>query len=258
MRGIMYKVIVVDDEVVVRKGIVLETDWNALNCIVVGEASNGEEAIKAIHKYHPDLIISDIKMPKMSGIEMLEKLRAENVDVRVIFLTAYSEFEYAQKACQLYASDYLLKPFQDGELEEAVERVLNKLCIEQGRNQKESQDEVLKLSLKSGDKSKYVKGALDYINQNYGNNNMSVGMVAESIGISADHLSHIFKKETDYTVMQYITMLRMRNACKLLEDCRIKVYEVAEQVGYRDIAYFSSTFKKIVGVSPSEYQDRSM
>ena len=83
-------------------------------------------------------------------------------------------------------------------------------------------------------------------------------MIAESLGISAYHLSHIFKKETDYTVMQYITTLRMRNACKLLEDCRIKVYEVAEQVGYRDIAYFSSTFKKMVGVSPSEYQDRSI
>lgn len=255
----MYKVVVVDDEFLVRKGIVLETDWDALDCIVVAEAENGAEAIEAVHKYQPDIIISDIKMPKMNGIEMLQKLREENMDVRVIFLTAYGEFEYAQKACQLYASDYLLKPFQDGELEQAVEKVLHKICLEQGRSQKEeSKDEIWKLVRKSQDKSKYVKGALDYINENYGNNQMSVGMVAESLGISADHLSHIFKKETDYTVMQYITTLRMRNACKLLEDCRIKVYEVAEAVGYRDIAYFSSTFKKLVGVSPSEYQDRSI
>ena len=72
------------------------------------------------------------------------------------------------------------------------------------------------------------------------------------------HLSHTFKKETDYTVAAYITRVRMRTAMKLLNDCRNKVYEVAEQVGYRDIAHFSSSFKRIVGVTPSEYQDRSL
>ena len=87
--------------------------------------------------------------------------------------------------------------------------------------------------------------------------NISVGTIAESLGISEGHLSHLFKKETDYTVMSYITRYRVRAAMKLLNNCRYKVYEVAEMVGYRDITYFSSTFKKIAGVSPSEYQGRS-
>lgn len=255
----MFKVIVIDDETFVRKGIVLETDWNAMNCIVVAEAENGVEGLEIVRKFQPDLLICDIKMPKMDGIQILRQLREEKNDVKVIFLTAYGEFEYAQSACKLFASDYLLKPFQDGELENAVLRVTEKISKEQGRNSQEDKEEgIPKIVLKSGDKSKYVMGALYFISEHYSDCEISVGMIAESLGISADHLSHIFKKETDYTVMAYITRFRMHNACKLLGNCRYKVYEVAERVGYRDIAYFSSIFKKTMGVTPSEYQDRSI
>ena len=252
----MFKVVVIDDEVLVRHGIVLETDWNSLGCIVVAEAGNGLEGIEAVHKYRPDLLICDIRMPKMDGIEMLKKLREEGSDISVIFLTAYGEFEYAQSACKLLASDYLLKPFQDGELESAVLRVTEHIREKQGRRREK--EETAPLILSSGDKSKYVMAAVDYISAHYGDPELCVAEIAEHLGISEGHLSHTFKRETDYTVAAYITRVRMRTAMKLLNDCRNKVYEVAEQVGYRDVAHFSSSFKRIVGVTPSEYQDRSM
>ncbi len=256
----MYKVVVIDDEILVRKGIVLETDWNELGCMVVAEAGNGLEGIQAVHKYQPDLLICDIKMPKMDGIAMLEQLREEGNDVSVIFLTAYGEFEYARNALKLLASDYLLKPFQDGELEAAVRRVTGKIGEKQNRGSIELAEQagIPMLVLPNGDKSKYVMKALDYIQEHFADTDISVGAIAESIGISEGHLSHIFKKETEYTVAAYLTRFRMRTAMKLLSDCSRKVYEVAEQVGYRDIAYFSAAFKKTVGVTPSEYQDRSM
>lgn len=253
----MLKVLVVDDEVYVRKGIVLETDWASLGCVVVAEAENGVQGLAAARKYDPDLIISDIRMPQMDGIEMLQKLREEGSRVRVIFLTAYSEFSYAQNAIRLLASDYLLKPFEDGELEETVTRIREQLEQERGAAGNEDGANTPLLIRKSGDKSKYIMEAIAYIAEHYGDENISVGAIAESLGISEGHLSHLFKKETDYTVMAYITRYRMQAAMKLLANCRYKVYEVAEMVGYRDITYFSSTFKKIVGVSPSEYQDRS-
>ncbi|MEW4412258.1 response regulator [Clostridium sp. AN503] len=250
----MLKVLVIDDEMFVRKGIVLETDWAALGCEVVAEAANGVEGIEAVHKYSPDLIISDIRMPKLDGIGMLRALREEGSRVEVIFLTAYSEFEYAREALKLLAFDYLLKPFEDGELEEAVTKVRKR--IEERREDTGSQEEKV-LSLKQGGaQSGYIQEALAYIAEHYGDGDISVGTIAESLGLSEGHLSHLFKKETDYTVMSYITRYRMRAAMKLLENCRYKVYEVAEMVGYKDITYFSSTFKKIVGVSPSEYQSR--
>lgn len=253
----MLKVLVVDDEAYVRKGIVLETDWASLGCVVVAEAENGLQGLEAVYKYNPDIIISDIRMPQMDGIEMLTKLRQEGSRVRVIFLTAYSEFSYAQNAIKLLASDYLLKPFEDGELEATVTRIREQLEQEYGAFQDEKGSNTPLLIRKSGDKSKYIMEALSYISEHYGDETISVGVIAESLGISEGHLSHLFKKETEYTVMGYITRYRMQAAMKLLANCRYKVYEVAELVGYRDITYFSSTFKKIVGVSPSEYQDRS-
>ena len=116
----MFKILVVDDENLVRKGIVMETDWARLDCMVVAEAANGEEGLEAIHKYRPDLVICDIRMPKMDGIEMVTELRNEGNETYVIFLTAYDDFAYAQNAVKLGASDYLLKPFEDGELETAL------------------------------------------------------------------------------------------------------------------------------------------
>ena len=254
----MYKVIVIDDEMLVRRGIVMETDWQALNCVVVAEAGNGIEGLEAVRKYHPDLLICDIRMPKMDGIEMLKELRAEGNDVSVIFLTAYSDFSYAQSALKLFASDYLLKPFGDGELEQAVNNALDKRKKTQEREEKAGDDQLPELVLNKGDKSKYVMAAVDYITEHYENPELCVSEIAEHVGISEGHLSHTFKKETDYTVAAYITRVRMRTAMKLLNDCRNKVYEVAEQVGYRDIAHFSSSFKRIVGVTPAEYQDRSL
>lgn len=111
--------------------------------------------------------------------------------------------------------------------------------------------------LKKGDKSKYVLEAMDYIGAHYSEPGIGVAAIAEHLGISEGHLSHLFKKETDYTLLNYLTRYRMHQAMEQLRDCRVKIYEVAEAVGYRDVTHFSSTFKKLVGVSPSEYQDTS-
>ena len=116
----MLKVVVVEDEELVRKGIVLTVDWAGAGCAVVGEAANGEEGLEVIRRYRPDLIVTDIRMPKLDGIEMLRRLREEGNRAHVVFLTAYSDFSYAQSALKLGAADYLLKPFHDGELEETA------------------------------------------------------------------------------------------------------------------------------------------
>lgn len=243
----MTKVVIVEDEELVRRGIMLAVDWSAVDCVVVGDAANGEEGLEVIRRYQPDLVVTDIKMPRMDGIEMVRQLRAEGNGVRVIILTAYSDFSYAQSAVKLGAVDYLLKPFHDGELEEAVRR----LRSPQGSRTPGG------LDLPDGKgKSKYVTEAMRYIAEHYNAPDICVGSVARFLGVSEGHLSHVFKKETSYTLSSYITSYRIHMAMELLQDCRSRVYEVAEQVGYRDITYFSSTFKKLTGLSPSEYQKR--
>lgn len=246
----MLKVLIVDDEALVRRGIMLGVDWSARDCVVVGEAANGEEGIAAVERYKPNLIITDVRMPRMDGIEMMNRLREAGCRAHVIVLTAHSDFSYARSALQFGADDYLLKPFRDQELMAAIDKVRRK---EKELTALTPQDT---LPLEKGDKSKYVLQALEYIAEHYADQDIAITSIAAHLGVSEGHLSHVFKKETSYTIISYLTQYRVHTAMKLLQDCRYKVYEVAEMVGYRDVAYFGSTFKKLVGVSPSEYQDR--
>ena len=223
------------------------------NAILHGfrDRSGGEIRISA-YRTEEDLIVTDIRMPKLDGIEMLRRLREEGNRAHVVFLTAYSDFSYAQSALKLGAADYLLKPFHDGELEETIARI-------RSRAQAAAPAAPAAPVLPEGqgpEKSKYVREALAYLSEHYNDPDISVSSVARSLGVSDGHLSHVFKKETSYTLSAYLTNYRMHKATELLRDCRVKVYEVAESVGYRDIAYFSSAFKKSVGMSPSEYQKR--
>ena len=173
-------------------------------------------------------------MPNMDGIQMMEALRARGSRAYVIILTAYDSFTYARSALRLGAVDFLLKPFHDGELEAAVIKLRRRMEAE-GSGTAPALPE-----RKKGD---------------YGDQNISVGEIAQYLGLSESHLSHLFRKETDYTLLNYLTRYRIHKAMELLRDCRTKVYEVAERVGYRDITYFSATFKKVTGMSPSEFQD---
>ena len=215
----MMRVLVVEDEEMIRKGIVLATDWQSLGCVVVGEAANGEEGIAQAEKCRPSLIITDLKMPKMDGLEMIAKLREAGCDAYIIILTAYDSFTYAQTA--------LRKKEPEAQLP----------------------------AIRAGAKSRYVQEAMDYIAGNCADPGLSVGQVAASLGLSEGHLSHLFKKETDCTVGSYLTRCRMQKAMTLLKKGKLRVYEVAEAVGYKDITYFSGTFKKLTGMSPTEYQN---
>lgn len=153
----MMRVLVVEDEEMIRKGIVLATDWQSLGCVVVGEAANGEEGIAQAEKCRPSLIITDLKMPKMDGLEMIAKLREAGCDAYIIILTAYDSFTYAQTALRLGAVDFLLKPFHDGDLENAV------LALQKKLSSRKKEPEAQLPAIRAGAKSRYVQEAMDYI-----------------------------------------------------------------------------------------------
>ena len=253
----MIKVLIVDDEKYVRMGIKGDTDWSLIGCEVVGEASNGEEALEVAEATRPDLVISDIRMPKMDGIKLAEKLLDKYPDTKIIFLTAYSEFEYARQAVRLGVSDYLLKPFQDGELEGAIQRLLH-LHPNAPAEDKELEKELICLKSKDAIENKYVQLAVEYIEKHYSESDFSVGKLAESLSVSEGHISRLFKSETDTSINNYLTKYRIRKSMDYLKDINVKIYEVTDKVGYQDIAYFSNTFKKLVGKSPSDYQMKGL
>ena len=129
----MYKVVVVEDEEIARKGIIFTINWEALNCMIAGEAANGEEGAAVIRRLSPDIIVTDLKMPRMDGVEMIQMLRCEGNRAKFIILTAYGDFKYAQSAVKLGVSDYLLKPFLPKELLFRVQAILKRAYPEQER-----------------------------------------------------------------------------------------------------------------------------
>ena len=135
----MYKVVVVEDEEIARKGIIFTINWDALNCMIAGEAANGEEGAEVIRRLSPDIIVTDLKMPRMDGVEMIAKLREQGNRAKFIILTSYGDFKYAQSAVKLGVSDYLLKPLKDGDLEQAVTRIIDQL--EEGDRLRQKEEE---------------------------------------------------------------------------------------------------------------------
>ena len=197
----MLKVLVVEDEELIRKGIVLAVDWASLNCVVVGEAANGQEGLEQAAQCQPNLIVTDLKMPKMDGLEMIEELRNRGCEAYVIILTAYDSFAYAQQALRLGAVDFLLKPFHDGDLENAVLRLEKKL------NPPKPEPEIRLQDVRPGAKSRYVQAAMEYISENCGDSGLSIAQIAAELGLSEGHLSHLFKKETGITVGSFLTTI---------------------------------------------------
>ncbi len=154
-------------------------------------------------------------------------------------------------------SDYLLKPVQDGELEGAIQRLLH-LHPNASAAQAELENDLIPLKRKEEIENRYVQAAIEYIEKNYSDKDFSIGKLSESMSVSEGHISRLFKSETEISINNYLTRYRIRKAMDFLKDVQSKVYEVAEKVGYQDIAYFSNTFKKLVGTAPSEYQSKGL
>ena len=254
----MYRVIIVEDETTVRRGIVLTMNWAALDCVIVGEAANGEEGKELALRLAPDIVVTDVKMPRMDGVEMIQKLKEAGCKSEFIILTAYSDFKYAQSALRLGVKDYLLKPLKEGDLEHSIQNIL-KPRQESGTDHNADADDLPavlpSLTKAQNTLNKYVSEAIQFIYEHY-NEDITITTVARSLDISEGYLSRIFKKETSYTFTNYLIFYRIKLAMNLLKNHRVKVYEVADEVGYSDTTYFSSQFKKVVGMSPSEYQER--
>lgn len=259
----MKNVVVIDDEKHVREGIVNETDWSSVDCRVVGEAANGSEGYELVLRQKPDLIICDVRMPGMDGLAMVSELRKANVTAKVIFLTAYSDFSYVQKALRLGAVDYILKPFADGQLESTIRRLAREEILEsragngQDSGPADPDDQILPLRGEDPSMNRYVRSAIRFIREHYREEGVSISTVAAGIGVSEGHLSRLFKKDTGMSVSTYVTTFRIRKAMRLLRSLQYRVSEAAAMVGYQDLAYFSSTFRKLTGMSPSEFQERA-
>ena len=260
----MVKVVLVEDEKMLRREIVLTTPWAELGCELLGEAENGIDGADVIGRINPDLIITDIRMPGMDGLAMLREVLSDDYKPAVIILTGHSDFEYAREALRIGVADYILKPVDDLEFHDLISKTVSGILNERKVSELEKNSRLMdavKISFFSeyslpehrGSGDLYVGGAVDYIRGNYPRD-ISLQDTASSVGISQGYLSRLFKTHTGYTFLEYLTLYRLRKAMKLLKEGELKASEVAAATGFRDISYFTQLFRKHVGTTPGRYR----
>lgn len=396
----MWKLLIADDEPKIRRGLRKIIDWNSHGVQVIGEAEDGEVALDLIEKLKPDIILLDINMPFLNGLNLLEKLNDLSMNFIIIIISGYDEFSYAQKALEYNVFDYVLKPVSKEKIQKIVVKALNKLKIIEEKNDygqwvtkklnenmeqlkrkfflewfenKNSEEEVTKqlkyfnikfgknlgiviikiidklnLDLKNNKwndelieyaienmikdifketervvifsdsrkniiilidnidigrlskinseieetisnylkfnviieqrnttngilqlKQDYLKlieiikiknnfspmvlYTINYIQANY-YNNLNINHISEKLEVTSSYLSKILKKETGLSFIDFLTNTRIEKATQIMKDQSVKIYDVAELVGYSNQHYFCRAFKKIMGVSPTEYK----
>ena len=256
----MYKVAIIDDEPIIAEGLFKTMAWEKWDCRVVGSAYDGREGLALIRKEQPDIIISDINMPEMNGLQMIAALKSEFPDMQLIILTGYREFEYARQAIELGVSRFLLKPSKMNELEEAMEAATARLKRIEGGDiaeitAAETEAEKEKEAVYHNEANSFiVKNALEYIRDN-SKEKLRLIDVADSVYVSQWHHSKLLNKHTRKTFSEILNSARMDRSKELLKDPSLRICDVAEMVGFQDLAHFSRVFKKMEGMSANEYRN---
>lgn len=242
----MLKVLLVEDEAIIRRGLMFSFDWAAAGCTVIGEASDGEEGVEKIRALAPDIVLTDVRMPILDGLAMLEATK-EEFGYEAVILSSYSEFSYAQRAISLGVKEYVLKPVDYDKLKGALEKAGDACSV---------RSEVAAtpmLSSPANVTNPYTKRLLRRIETDY-TKRISITELSAEFGVSHVYLQNKFKEDTGYTFHDYLTRYRMMQAMQFLRTGEKRIYEVAEMVGFQDYKYFTAVFKKYVGISPGKFR----
>ena len=244
----MYKVLLVDDEPAILEAEKRAISQRIRGFEVIAEAYSVDRAIEIFEEIHPEVVLTDMKMPRKSGIELIKYIgQQEEKPAVCIAVSGYSDFHYVHDAFLYGGFDYLLKPIEPAKIEELFNRIQKLLA-----SMKKEQSRVY-LSSEKPSGRELVSMIEHYVKHHLSEDN-SIIRICSRFMISQPYLSKIFKKYEGCTYNEYIINLKITEAKKLLEchDCLIG--EVAEALGFTDQFYFSKVFKNAVGCTPREYR----
>ena len=252
----MYKLLIVDDEPLIRRGVKSLADLETIGITEVLEAETGEEAVQKVEKEHPHIVLMDINMPEMDGLTAAAKIKEVNPELFVIILTGYDYFEYAQAAIRAKVDDYILKPISKADIEMVLVRSVAAL---KERSKQEEIQKVLESSdmladTMEEDRSDATAAITEYLRENMFSMELSLAKMAKEIGFNASYLSTTVKQIYGVPFQEYINKVRMEKAKLLLLTTSMKNYEIAEQIGIEDVNYFITKFKKTWGITPKQYR----
>lgn len=239
----MYGMVIADDELMIRKGL-MSIPWNDYDIQILGVAGDGEQALSLLKSECPEILLTDIRMPGIDGLKLIEAAKAENPEIQTILLTGYEDFNYAREAIRLGAIGYILKPSDPDEIIESVNKAKRNLDRNNPNHVKAS-----------AIRNRAIGTLFDYMEKHYAEE-ITLYTAAEFVHMNHIYVSRLFKKEIGKTFLDALTTIRMKKACELLADNDNRIYEIAEKVGVQDSGYFSQVFKKYYDMTPSEYRDK--
>lgn len=248
----MHKILVADDEPIELTVVEKIINENLSDKVSICLADNGREAVDLYEKENCDIALLDIAMPGLNGLEAAEIIRSKHPGHVIIFLTAFDEFDYAKKAIAVKALDYLLKPVDEKELilvlEEALRQVENesKENVSENKNFDNTEFSDMKMSA--------IRTRIsDYLESRY-MDDISLSDIAGELNYSDAYFSKVFKKCFNKGFIVYLTELRIEKSKILLEDIFVNIKDISAKVGFRDSNYYTKVFKRMEGLTPSEYR----
>ena len=240
-------VIVVEDEKRIAKNIAKLIEQTNSHYKVLEIFHNGEDAWDYIQKQPPQVVFTDISMPVMDGIELVNRIHESMSFIRCVILSGYADFTYARSAIRYGVEDYLLKPINPTELQEALTRIEMSLLAQK--------EDILPSSAEENYKPEEIVILIkEYVQKHYASD-ISLAVLADNLGFSSSYLTKVFSKLEGTTPSKYIRDYRMGIAKQLLSEPDASINAVSLAVGYPDPFHFSKTFKQTFGVSPSEYKN---
>jgi two-component system response regulator YesN len=264
----MIKVVVIDDEKWIRNLIINLLPYNKYPISIVGEAEDGVEGLELISKVKPDIILTDIRMPLLSGLDLIKELNKKLPQSRIIIVSGYDSFDYAQTAIKYGVVDFILKPVEESELESAFKKAIKLIKKDEKLiKTKHLEKQVKRLSMDFIEAlnddyphmtNEKIRKSLIYIDRNY-TNCISLNDVSEAVFMNSSYFSDIFKKEVGIGFNQYLMDIRFKAAKKLLvEQKDLSIGDISTIVGFIDVNYFSRLFKKKFSCTPHEFRNQAL
>lgn len=245
----MYKVLLVDDEIRIMQWLREAVPWQTLGYEVADICSSGLQALQYLQNHAVDVVLTDIRMPGLNGLELIRRLNETNPQVTTLILSGYNQFEYAQQAIKYGVRGFLLKPIDLEELADLLRFIKKDLS----ENAAPERDDAIYAQLVERFSSSKIMDVLVYIEKNY-NQDISLKSLAERFGFHPAYLGRIFKEDTHCSFNAYLHQKRIAKLKQLLEQTNLPVGQLLESVGYRNYEYFYTIFQKYEKMTFAEYR----
>lgn len=256
----MIRILICEDKPLIRQGIVKMIRWEELGAQPCQEAGNGFEALDILRASAPDIVITDIRMPGMDALEMVDAMEREGLSAELIVISGYDDFSYVRRMLQHGAVDYLLKPVNPGELNGAICQAIDR-ATEAARPASDGGYAQMRLAcarsvLPEVDPRARTGPVIHYVEANF-HRPLRLESLAQMFFLNASYLSAAYRQDAGMTLSDHIRRLRVGFSQALLRNTHLQILEIADLCGYQDALYFCRIFKRQTGQTPSEYRQEA-